>query len=267
MPASAPLRQSAQQDSPAQQVNAAQETALSDGARARQAEQCQARQYEDDAAQRQRNAQPEPMQPAAASQPQQASAPEGDKWAIASPHGDKTPEPQEPLVIERQQAHTDAPPAEECETPSLRDQLLQRAAEEEEEALMQQVQMQTAPQTAPEPQAQSARAVPEPQPMHADVIDAKQGEGAPACVGELPQLGGPYGPYWQWRSVQTPGQGLSYLLGEARVEGEIQAVAVAVPGMFAPVPPAHLQGFQLFTNGYWVLAQDAKTGELTPVED
>ena len=177
-----------------------------------------------------------------------------------------------------------------CEEISLREQLMRRAIEEED--------MQVPLQRLAEPQMdrdsvwpQNNRPEVQPQQdaplqrmlngqerqqstdkLHVAVIDdADQTVQMPLNderdMEKLPQLRGPYGPYWKWREVQTPGQGLSYLLGEAYMEGEIKAVAVAVPGTYAPAPPAHLQGFQLFTNGYWVLAQDAETGELISVED
>lgn len=157
---------------------------------------------------------------------------------------------------------------------SLRERLMQRAMQEEEENASW---VQATAQPPQQAQAEVEIIVQDPvqQPEVTIAVEKPLQQQPPVQPDaqpmpdtmQYPQLAGPYGPYWQWREVQTPGQGLSYLLGEAHVDGQIQAVAVAVPGVYAPAPPAHLQGFQLFSNGYWVLAQDAKTGDLIPIED
>jgi hypothetical protein len=54
-------------------------------------------------------------------------------------------------------------------------------------------------------------------------------------------------------------------LGEVLIEDKVVAVAVAVPGSYAPSPPAHLQGFSAYRDGHWLLAQDAATGESIPI--
>ena len=54
-------------------------------------------------------------------------------------------------------------------------------------------------------------------------------------------------------------------MGEVEQSGKVVAVAVAVPGVYAPAPPANLRGFTIFREGYWLLAQDAQTGERLPI--
>ena len=75
-----------------------------------------------------------------------------------------------------------------------------------------------------------------------------------------PVLGGAYAGQWRWQRVETTGTGGYYLLGCVERQGVPIAMAVAVPGEYAPQPPAYLQGFSLYRDGYWVLAQDAETG-------
>ena len=75
-----------------------------------------------------------------------------------------------------------------------------------------------------------------------------------------PVLGGAYAGQWHWQRVETTGTGGYYLLGCVERQGVPIAMAVAVPGEYAPQPPAYLQGFSLYRDGYWVLAQDAETG-------
>ena len=75
-----------------------------------------------------------------------------------------------------------------------------------------------------------------------------------------PVLGGAYAGQWRWQRVETTGTGGYYLLGCVERQGMPIAMAVAVPGEYAPQPPAYLQGFSLYRDGYWVLAQDAETG-------
>ncbi len=67
---------------------------------------------------------------------------------------------------------------------------------------------------------------------------------------------------WQWQRVESTAA-FSYLLGQLPDEsGAPKAVAVAIPGEYAPAPPAYLQGFTFHRQGYWVLVQDAKTGRV-----
>lgn len=75
-----------------------------------------------------------------------------------------------------------------------------------------------------------------------------------------PVLGGAYAGQWRWQRIETTGTGGYYLLGCVERQGVPIAMAVAVPGEYAPQPPAYLQGFSLYRDGYWVLAQDAETG-------
>ena len=79
-------------------------------------------------------------------------------------------------------------------------------------------------------------------------------------VTQGPVLGGAYAGQWSWQRVETTGTGGYYLLGCVERQGVPIAMAVAVPGEYAPQPPAYLQGFSLYRDGYWVLAQDAETG-------
>ncbi|MFR4008479.1 MAG: hypothetical protein ACLT0Y_03695 [Christensenellales bacterium] len=79
-------------------------------------------------------------------------------------------------------------------------------------------------------------------------------------VTQGPVLGGAYAGQWRWQRVETTGTGGYYLLGCVERQGVPIAMAVAVPGEYAPQPPAYLQGFSLYRDGYWVLAQDAETG-------
>ena len=79
-------------------------------------------------------------------------------------------------------------------------------------------------------------------------------------VTQGPVLGGAYAGQWHWQRVETTGTGGYYLLGCVERQGVPIAMAVAVPGEYAPQPPAYLQGFSLYRDGYWVLAQDAETG-------
>ena len=79
-------------------------------------------------------------------------------------------------------------------------------------------------------------------------------------VTQGPVLGGAYAGQWRWQRVETTGTGGYYLLGCVERQGVPIATAVAVPGEYAPQPPAYLQGFSLYRDGYWVLAQDAETG-------
>lgn len=76
---------------------------------------------------------------------------------------------------------------------------------------------------------------------------------------------GAYADLWRWRRVTSGERGFSYLLGEVLIEDKVVAVAVAVPGSYAPSPPAHLQGFSAYRDGHWLLAQDAATGESIPI--
>ena len=76
---------------------------------------------------------------------------------------------------------------------------------------------------------------------------------------------GPYAQLWKWRRVTSKERGYSYLMGEVEQSGKVVAVAVAVPGVYAPAPPPNLQGFTVFREGYWLLAQDAQTGERLPI--
>ncbi len=71
-------------------------------------------------------------------------------------------------------------------------------------------------------------------------------------VTQGPVLGGAYAGQWRWQRVETTGTGGYYLLGCVERQGG--------PGEYAPQPPAYLQGFSLYRDGYWVLAQDAETG-------
>lgn len=79
-------------------------------------------------------------------------------------------------------------------------------------------------------------------------------------VTQGPVLGGAYAGQWRWQRIETTGTGGYYLLGCVERQGVPIAMAVAVPGEYAPQPPAYLQGFSLYRDGYWVLAQDAETG-------
>lgn len=73
-----------------------------------------------------------------------------------------------------------------------------------------------------------------------------------------PVLPGP----WHWQRVEST-ETFSYLLGQLPDDsGAPKAVAVAIPGEYAPAPPAYLQGFTFHRQGYWVLIQDAKTGRV-----
>lgn len=67
---------------------------------------------------------------------------------------------------------------------------------------------------------------------------------------------------WHWQRVESTAT-FSYLLGQLPDEsGTPKAVAVAIPGEYAPAPPAYLQGFTFHRQGYWVLVQDTKTGRV-----
>ena len=75
-----------------------------------------------------------------------------------------------------------------------------------------------------------------------------------------PVLGGEYAGQWKWKRVEAPSRYGYYLLGCVEKKGINVATAVAVPGEYAPQPPAYLQGFSIYRDGYWVLAQDGETG-------
>ena len=87
-----------------------------------------------------------------------------------------------------------------------------------------------------------------------------------AAIEQKTELAGPqikehYGK-WHWKPVEYKGgQGFKYLAGTAEKQGEILAVAVAVPGKYSQTPPSNLRGFCGYMDGYWVLAQNAKTGK------
>lgn len=89
---------------------------------------------------------------------------------------------------------------------------------------------------------------------------AMQLERAPRREG-TPMLNGDYAGLWEWESISIPGSGFTYLMGHAQERGKVRAVAVAVPGEYAPTPPPNLTGFSGYVDGYWVLAQNAETGE------
>ncbi len=76
---------------------------------------------------------------------------------------------------------------------------------------------------------------------------------------------GPYADQWCWRRVVSREADYSYLMGEVVQDGKVVAVAVAVPGNYAPSPPANLQGFHAYRDGHWILAQDAQTGEVLDI--
>ncbi len=80
-----------------------------------------------------------------------------------------------------------------------------------------------------------------------------------------PALGGEYAGQWKWRRVEAPSRYGYYLLGCVERRGISIAMAVAVPGEYAPQPPAYLQGFSIYRDGYWVLAQDGETGRTLAV--
>lgn len=82
---------------------------------------------------------------------------------------------------------------------------------------------------------------------------------------EGPSLGGEYAGQWKWKRVEAPGRYGYYLLGCVERKGVSIAMAVAVPGEYAPQPPAYLQGFSIYRDGYWVLAQDGETGRTLTV--
>lgn len=66
---------------------------------------------------------------------------------------------------------------------------------------------------------------------------------------------------WKWKKVvYRAGTGFYYLTGSVEKNGELLAVAVAVPGEYSKTPPPNLRGFCGFADGYWILAQNAKTG-------
>ena len=76
---------------------------------------------------------------------------------------------------------------------------------------------------------------------------------------------GPYANLWRWRRVVSREADYSYLMGEVVQGGKVVAVAVAVPGSYAPSPPANLQGFHAYRDGHWILAQDAQTGDIIDI--
>ncbi len=80
-----------------------------------------------------------------------------------------------------------------------------------------------------------------------------------------PALGGVYADLWSWKRVEDGQTGSYYLLGSVERKGSTVAMAIAVPGAYAPQPPAHLQGFSIYRDGYWVLAQDSQTGRTLAV--
>ncbi len=80
-----------------------------------------------------------------------------------------------------------------------------------------------------------------------------------------PALGGEYAGQWKWKRVEAPSRYGYYLLGCVERKGISVAMAVAVPGEYAPQPPAYLQGFSIYRDGYWVLAQDGETGRTLAV--
>ena len=61
---------------------------------------------------------------------------------------------------------------------------------------------------------------------------------------------------WVWEKMDYAEQsGFYYWSGTKYEQGEAVLQAVAVPGNYAPVAPANLQGFSQYVKGYWVLAQ------------
>ncbi len=76
---------------------------------------------------------------------------------------------------------------------------------------------------------------------------------------------GPYANLWRWRRVVSREADYSYLMGEVIQDGKVVAVAVAVPGSYAPSPPANLQGFHAYRDGHWILAQNAETGDIIDI--
>ncbi|MBQ9988200.1 MAG: hypothetical protein IJP30_00470 [Clostridia bacterium] len=94
---------------------------------------------------------------------------------------------------------------------------------------------------------------------------AAEQTGQTQTVQEDSNLHGPGIEGWVWRPVESVDKGMVYYLGERRSQTRVEAVAVAVPGAWAPVPPAVLQGFTHWQNGYWLLAQDAQTGQAVPL--
>lgn len=112
-------------------------------------------------------------------------------------------------------------------------------------------------EAAPEEQAQT----PEGQ---STLIREPEGEDDPAPV-RGPMLGGEYAGQWCWKRVEAAGAQGYYLLGCVERGGVNVATAVAVPGAYAPQPPAYLQGFSIYRDGFWVLAQDCETGRTLAV--
>lgn len=80
-----------------------------------------------------------------------------------------------------------------------------------------------------------------------------------------PMLGGEYAGQWCWKRIEAAGAKGYYLLGCVERGGVNVATAVAVPGAYAPQPPAYLQGFSIYRDGFWVLAQDCETGRTLAV--
>ena len=76
---------------------------------------------------------------------------------------------------------------------------------------------------------------------------------------------GPYANMWHWHRVVSKEADYSYLMGEVVQDDKVVAVAVAVPGSYAPSPPANLQGFQAYRDGHWILAQNAETGDVIDI--
>jgi hypothetical protein len=78
-------------------------------------------------------------------------------------------------------------------------------------------------------------------------------------------VAGPLADSWQWHKAVSKEADYSYLMGEAILDGKVIAVAIAVPGDYAPSPPANLQGFNAYRDGHWILAQDAETGDIVDI--
>lgn len=61
---------------------------------------------------------------------------------------------------------------------------------------------------------------------------------------------------WVWEKMEYADQeGFFYWSGTQYEHATAITQAVAVPGSYAPVAPANLQGFSQYVRGYWVLAQ------------
>lgn len=204
---------------------------------------------------------PEPAQPSAPQPVEPAKQPEPVGGLPEAPDGEvgqQAPEPEENMSAEARKP----PEAQESEFPEAQGQTEVQNSELEEAQ---------GPTEVPKPSAAEEEgqrpaadllaldiSVPWPEP--AEPLRALFQQ-LPACT-PFPADG------YTFVSAPLPGNGKAHSLVGVRVEDEKPTtVCYGIPGIFAPEPPAGLDGYMWRgsgVNGWWVIFVDALTGEEVP---